>query len=162
VERKVIVTRKSPPVLVIALILALIPTNVSWGHPTSAPEMPYVPVMTCQTVQLQSEDRKPVARAPVHLKVVRTKITGQNSIGIEAVTTFELLKKLKTDAAGKIQFPGLDPGSYILALPKTKKFTRPFSFRVDSKPGDCTQVFVLYKDYMVAIEPSAPKTMDQK
>jgi hypothetical protein len=143
--------------------MAVAMRSISWGQQTSTPEVPYTAVMACRTVQFQSEDRKPVARVPMHLKIMQTKITGSNSVGIEAVTTFEMLKKLKTDAAGKIQFPELDPGGYILALPKTKKFTRPFGFRVDSKPGNCTQVFVLYKDYLVAIEPAAPeKATDKK
>ena len=91
-----------------------------------------------------------MADVRVRLKVMRTKITKRNSLGIEEVVTF---KVLKTDAAGKIQFPELNPGDYFLALPKTKKFTDPFFFRVYSNPGDCSQIFVLEdKGFMVDIE----------
>ena len=151
-------TRKSPTMLVIALIL----TNVSWGQPTSAPEIPYMPVLTCRTVQFQSEDGKPVAHMPAHLKSERTKITGRTGLGIEEVTTFKVLKKLKTDADGKIQLPELKPDTnylYHLELLKSNKLTIAVS-----KLGDCTQAFVLKdKNFIFEIGPTAPKkTVDNK
>jgi hypothetical protein len=163
-SRKIMSSRNDiTKILIAAIGLAVAMRSVSWGHPTSAPEIPYVPVVKCQTVQLQSEDGKPIARVPVHLKVMQTKMMKGNSVGIGAVVTFKVLKKLKTDAAGKIQFPEVEPDSYFLVLPKTKEFTRPFGFRVDSKPGNCSQTFVLQdKGFMDEIAPAAPKTVDNK
>jgi hypothetical protein len=159
VERKAIVTKKLLAVLIIVLALR----NVSLSQQTSVPEIPASAVLTCRTVQLQSEDGKPVADVPVHLKGTQIKMMKGNAAGADV--TFKVLKKLKTDAAGKVQLPELKPDTYYLALPEAKKFTSgPFIIPDDSKPGDCTQAFVLRdKDNMVAIEPAVPaKAADKK
>ena len=151
-EGKAIVTKK----LLAVLVVALASGHVSWGQQTSVPELPAPPVLTCRTVQLQSGDGKPVADAPVHLKGTQIKMMKGNAAG--AVVTFKVLRKLKTDPGGKVQLPELKPDTYYLALPEAKKLTSgAFTIPDDSKPGDCTQAFVLKdKDNMVHIEPAVP------
>jgi len=154
----VIVTKKLLAVLIIIIAPAL--QNVSLGQQTSVPEIPASAVLTCRTIQLQSEDGKPVANVPVHLKGIQMK--GNST---EAAVTFKVLKKLKTDSAGKVQLPELKPDTYYLALPEAKKLTTgPFIIADDSKPSDCTQTFILKdRGNMIHIEPAAPeKAADKK
>ncbi len=116
--------------------------SISWGQQSgSDSQFPPMPVLTCRTIQLQSQGGSPVALTPVHLKVPQVKWSKRNSSA--ATIEFKLLKKLQTDSAGKIHLPELTPDTYYLALPKAEKFTSgAFAISDDPKPGDCTQTFI--------------------
>jgi hypothetical protein len=147
---EMIVTRKSLALLVFAVALR----NTSWGQQVLNPELPAPAVLTCQTVQLQSQDGTPVAHAPVHLKVTQINMKMKGTTAA-ATVTFKVFKKLKTDAEGKLQLPELNPDTYYLALPEAKKRTTgAFAIPDGAKPGDCTQTFILKdKGNMIEIEP---------
>jgi hypothetical protein len=146
-----------------AIVFASAMLSISWAQQTDFDShFPPPPAATCRTFQLQSEDGKPVADVPVHLKVAHSKFARPHS---SAVTiTFKIFKKLKTDAQGKVQLPELKPETYYLALPEAKKFTSgAFAIPDDGKPGDCTQAFVLKdKGNMVHIEAVQEKAADKK
>jgi hypothetical protein len=119
------------------------------------PQLPLVPALACNTIQLQGEDGTPVALAPVHLKVLEIKMMKGNVAG--AAVTFKLVKKLKTDASGKLLLPELKSDTYALELPDVKKHTAgEFLVEEGKKPGSCTATFALKdKGNTVAIELAA-------
>ena len=152
-----IVTKKVLAIPVIALALR----NASWGQQALNPELPTPAILTCQTVQLQSTEGTPVALVPVHLKVTQVNMKGNAAA---ATVTFKVYKKLKTDAEGKLQLPELKSDTYYLVLPQAKKVTSgAFSIPDGSKPGNCTQIFILKdKGNTIHIEPAVPEKAESK
>jgi hypothetical protein len=149
--------------ILMAGVIALGMRNISWGQQNDVgSQFPAMPVLTCRTVQLQSQDRAPVALTPVHLKVTQIKWAKRDSSA--ATIEFKLLRKLQTDSEGKIHLPELNPDTYYLALPKAEKFTSgAFAIADDAKPKDCMQTFMLKdRGNMIHIELAVPGEAAEK
>jgi hypothetical protein len=114
------------------------------------------PEPTCRILQLQSQDGTPIRHAPVRLSVVKGefKTPHLSQMTIE----FKPVRKLKTDAEGKIHLPKLKRDTYRIELANAPESVfEMFNISDDWQPGECTQVFVAKDIKPVAAEDPAKK-----